>query len=60
MIRQSDLNTQTLSQAVGSMLSDPGKLSRMKAKALERARPTAAADIAAHILRLVAREQTGA
>jgi len=60
MIRQSDLNTQTLSQAVGSMLTDPGKLSRMKAKALERARPTAAADIAAHILRLVAREQTNA
>ena len=57
MIRQSELNTQTLSAAVGSMLSDPGKLARMKAKALERARPTAAADIAAHILRLVAGEQ---
>ena len=57
MIRQSDLNTQTLSAAVGSMLSDPGKLARMKAKALERARPTAAADIAAHILTLVAGEQ---
>jgi UDP-N-acetylglucosamine--N-acetylmuramyl-(pentapeptide) pyrophosphoryl-undecaprenol N-acetylglucosamine transferase len=60
MIRQSDLNTQTLSQAVGSLVSDPAKLSRMKAKALERARPTAAADIAGHILRLVAREQTQA
>jgi UDP-N-acetylglucosamine--N-acetylmuramyl-(pentapeptide) pyrophosphoryl-undecaprenol N-acetylglucosamine transferase len=57
MIRQTDLNTQTLSAAVGSMLNDPGKLSRMKAKALERARPTAAADIAAHILRLVGSEQ---
>jgi UDP-N-acetylglucosamine--N-acetylmuramyl-(pentapeptide) pyrophosphoryl-undecaprenol N-acetylglucosamine transferase len=57
MIRQSDLNTQTLSQAVGSMLSDPAKLAGMRAKALERARPTAAADIAGHILRLVAREQ---
>jgi UDP-N-acetylglucosamine--N-acetylmuramyl-(pentapeptide) pyrophosphoryl-undecaprenol N-acetylglucosamine transferase len=57
MIRQSELNTQTLSAAVGSMLSDPGKLARMKAKALERARPTAAADIAAHILTLVAGEQ---
>lgn len=57
MIRQSDLNTRTLSEAVGSMLTDPGKLARMKAKALERARPTAAADIAAHILRLVASEQ---
>jgi UDP-N-acetylglucosamine--N-acetylmuramyl-(pentapeptide) pyrophosphoryl-undecaprenol N-acetylglucosamine transferase len=60
MIRQSDLNTQTLSQAVGSMLGDPGKLASMRAKALKRARPTAAADIAGHILRLVAREQTTA
>jgi UDP-N-acetylglucosamine--N-acetylmuramyl-(pentapeptide) pyrophosphoryl-undecaprenol N-acetylglucosamine transferase len=60
MIRQSELNTQKLSDAVGSMLRDPDKLARMKAKALERARPTAAADIAAHILRLVAREQTRA
>jgi UDP-N-acetylglucosamine--N-acetylmuramyl-(pentapeptide) pyrophosphoryl-undecaprenol N-acetylglucosamine transferase len=57
MIRQSDLNTQTLSQAVGSMVNNPGKLATMKAKALERARPTAAADIAEHILRLVARKQ---
>jgi UDP-N-acetylglucosamine--N-acetylmuramyl-(pentapeptide) pyrophosphoryl-undecaprenol N-acetylglucosamine transferase len=54
MIRQSDLNTQALSHAVGSMLSDPGKLAAMRAKALERARPTAAADIARQILRLVA------
>lgn len=60
MIRQSDLNTQTLSQAVGSMLADPGKLTRMRAKALERARPTAAADIAGHILRLIAHEKSSA
>lgn len=60
MIRQSDLNPQTLSQAVTSMLNDPGKLASMKAKALERARPTAAADIARHILQLVARQQTRA
>ncbi|MDP9204468.1 MAG: UDP-N-acetylglucosamine--N-acetylmuramyl-(pentapeptide) pyrophosphoryl-undecaprenol N-acetylglucosamine transferase [Gemmatimonadota bacterium] len=60
MIRQSDLSTATLSQAVGSMLADPGKLSRMKSQALKRARPTAAADIAGHILRLVAGEQTRA
>lgn len=59
MIRQSDFNARTLSQAVDSMLANPGKLSSMKAKALERARPTAAADIAGHILRLVAREQAG-
>jgi len=60
MIRQSDLNPQTLSQAVGSMLTDPGKLATMRAKALERARPTAAADIARHVLQLVARQQTRA
>ncbi len=57
MIRQSDLNTESLSRTVESMLSDPAKLSTMRAKALERARPTAAADIAQHILRLVEREQ---
>jgi UDP-N-acetylglucosamine--N-acetylmuramyl-(pentapeptide) pyrophosphoryl-undecaprenol N-acetylglucosamine transferase len=57
MIRQSDLSAETLSKAVDSMLSAPGKLSGMKAKALERARPTAAADIASHILRLIGREQ---
>src|SRR6267142_1237362 len=57
MIRQTDLNTASLSRAVESMLSDPAKLSTMRAKALERARPTAAADIAQHILRLVEREQ---
>jgi UDP-N-acetylglucosamine--N-acetylmuramyl-(pentapeptide) pyrophosphoryl-undecaprenol N-acetylglucosamine transferase len=53
MIRQSDLNTESLSHAVESMLSNPAKLATMRAKALERARPTAAADIAQHILRLV-------
>jgi UDP-N-acetylglucosamine--N-acetylmuramyl-(pentapeptide) pyrophosphoryl-undecaprenol N-acetylglucosamine transferase len=57
MIRQSDLNADTLSHAVESMLSNPGKLASMRAKALERARPTAAADIAQHILRLIDREQ---
>lgn len=60
MIRQSDLNTQALAQAVGSMLTNPGKLASMRAKALERARPTAAADIAGHILRLVSRKQSPA
>ena len=60
MILQADLNTRTLSQAVGSMLADPDKLARMRAKALERARPAAAADIARHILRLVAREKSSA
>jgi UDP-N-acetylglucosamine--N-acetylmuramyl-(pentapeptide) pyrophosphoryl-undecaprenol N-acetylglucosamine transferase len=60
MIRQSDLNTQTLSQAVGSLLAGPGRLASMRAKALQRARPTAAADIARHILRLVAAQPTRA
>jgi UDP-N-acetylglucosamine--N-acetylmuramyl-(pentapeptide) pyrophosphoryl-undecaprenol N-acetylglucosamine transferase len=53
MIRQSDLNTDSLARAVESLLADPAKLARMRAKALERARPTAAADIARHILTLV-------
>ncbi|MEO8911004.1 MAG: UDP-N-acetylglucosamine--N-acetylmuramyl-(pentapeptide) pyrophosphoryl-undecaprenol N-acetylglucosamine transferase [Gemmatimonadaceae bacterium] len=53
MIRQSDLNTETLGRAVESMLSDPAKLATMRKNALARARPTAAADIARHILALV-------
>jgi UDP-N-acetylglucosamine--N-acetylmuramyl-(pentapeptide) pyrophosphoryl-undecaprenol N-acetylglucosamine transferase len=60
MIRQSDLNPQRLAQAVDAMLTNPSKLANMRAKALERARPTAAADIARHVLQLVAREQTRA
>jgi UDP-N-acetylglucosamine--N-acetylmuramyl-(pentapeptide) pyrophosphoryl-undecaprenol N-acetylglucosamine transferase len=57
MIRQSDLDVDHLSRTVGSLLSDPARLSEMRKKALERARPTAAADIAAHIIALVEREQ---
>jgi len=57
MILQSDLNTDSLSRAVESLLFSPAKLASMRAKALERARPTAAADIAQHILRLVETEQ---
>jgi len=60
MIRQSDLTTETLSRAVDSLLADPAKLSAMRAKALERARPTAAADIARHILTLASLEQNRA
>src|SRR4030081_2802936 len=55
MILQSDLNTESLARAVEAMLSNPAKLAGMRAKALERARPTAAADIAQQILRLVER-----
>jgi UDP-N-acetylglucosamine--N-acetylmuramyl-(pentapeptide) pyrophosphoryl-undecaprenol N-acetylglucosamine transferase len=57
MILQSSLNTESLSRAVDSLLSTPAKLASMRAKSLERARPTAAADIAQHILRLVESEQ---
>ena len=53
MIRQSDLTTDSLASAIESLLADPAKLADMRAKALERARPTAAADIARHILTLV-------
>lgn len=53
MIRQADLNAVTLARAVESLLADPAKLSAMRTKALARARPTAAADIARHILTMV-------
>jgi UDP-N-acetylglucosamine--N-acetylmuramyl-(pentapeptide) pyrophosphoryl-undecaprenol N-acetylglucosamine transferase len=60
MIPQSDLNTDSLAGAVESLLADPAKLATMRAKALERARPTAAADIAGHILTLVRAAQSSA
>jgi UDP-N-acetylglucosamine:LPS N-acetylglucosamine transferase len=60
MIRQSDLDTDSLGRAVESLLADPAKLAAMRAKALERARPTAAADIARHILTLVSAGQSPA
>src|SRR5438477_7319880 len=53
MIRQSELDVDRLSPTVESLLTDPARLSSMRAKALQRARPAAAADIAAHILTLV-------
>jgi UDP-N-acetylglucosamine--N-acetylmuramyl-(pentapeptide) pyrophosphoryl-undecaprenol N-acetylglucosamine transferase len=53
MIRQADLTAESLNRAVESLLSDPARLSAMRAKALERARPTAAADIARHILAMI-------
>ncbi len=53
MIRQSDLTVESLSNAVNAMLGDPTRLAQMRQKALERARPNAAADIANQILRLV-------
>jgi len=53
MIRQSELSVDSLSRSVEAMLQ-PAKLAQMRQKALERARPNAAADIASQILRLVA------
>jgi UDP-N-acetylglucosamine--N-acetylmuramyl-(pentapeptide) pyrophosphoryl-undecaprenol N-acetylglucosamine transferase len=53
MIRQSALSVESLAGSVESLLTNPDKLAGMRAKSLERARPTAAADIARHILRLV-------
>ena len=58
MIRQSDLTVDTLSSSVQSLLDHPEKLASMREKALERARPTAAADIARHILELVGHTPT--
>jgi UDP-N-acetylglucosamine--N-acetylmuramyl-(pentapeptide) pyrophosphoryl-undecaprenol N-acetylglucosamine transferase len=60
MIKQSDLKSDTLSHAVGDLVANPAKLSAMRAKALERARPTAAADIARHILELANISQASA
>ncbi|HEV7389371.1 MAG TPA: UDP-N-acetylglucosamine--N-acetylmuramyl-(pentapeptide) pyrophosphoryl-undecaprenol N-acetylglucosamine transferase [Gemmatimonadaceae bacterium] len=57
MIRQSDLSVDKLSSAVGALLASPEKLAAMRAKSLERARPTAAADIARHILDLIGRQR---
>ena len=55
MIRQSELDVKRLSNTVQSLLGSPDKLATMRAKALERARPTAAADIASHIVALIDR-----
>jgi len=57
MIRQSDLTVDRLSQSVESLISSPDKLSLMRSKALDRARPTAAADIASHIIALIERSR---
>jgi UDP-N-acetylglucosamine--N-acetylmuramyl-(pentapeptide) pyrophosphoryl-undecaprenol N-acetylglucosamine transferase len=54
MIKQSDLTVETLSSKVQALLANPQRLSEMRERALQRARPTAAADIARHILELVA------
>lgn len=53
MIRQVDLSRETLANAIVGLLESPATLETMKRKALERARPTAAADIARHILGLI-------
>jgi UDP-N-acetylglucosamine--N-acetylmuramyl-(pentapeptide) pyrophosphoryl-undecaprenol N-acetylglucosamine transferase len=53
MIRQSELTGGSLGAAVEELLSNERKLAGMRAKALERARPTAAADIAHDILQLI-------
>ncbi|HEY3133760.1 MAG TPA: UDP-N-acetylglucosamine--N-acetylmuramyl-(pentapeptide) pyrophosphoryl-undecaprenol N-acetylglucosamine transferase [Gemmatimonadaceae bacterium] len=60
MIPQSQLDVDRLSSTVNSLLADPTKLSVMRTKALARARPTAAADIAARILALVNHNEAGA
>jgi len=53
VILQSDLSPTALATVVGGLLADPAALETMKRKALERARPTAAADIARHVLSLI-------
>ncbi len=53
VIRQADLSSETLSTTLDGLLQDPGVLKSMRQKALERARPTAASDIARHILSII-------
>jgi UDP-N-acetylglucosamine:LPS N-acetylglucosamine transferase len=53
VILQSDLSPNALATTVGGLLADPAALETMKRQALERARPTAAADIARHVLSLI-------
>ena len=57
MIPQAELNVERLSSTVDSLLANPAKLSRMRERALERGRPNAASDIAAHIIDLIARQR---
>jgi len=57
MISQTQLTTDSLSRAVDVLLVNPEKLAAMRTKSLERARPTAAADIARHVLQLIANPQ---
>jgi len=60
VILQSALSRATLGKEVTSLLEQPGALEAMKRKALERARPTAAVDIARNILSLIKQQQTKA
>jgi UDP-N-acetylglucosamine--N-acetylmuramyl-(pentapeptide) pyrophosphoryl-undecaprenol N-acetylglucosamine transferase len=53
IIRQPDLSRETLAKTIGDVLAGPNTLDAMKRNALARARPTAAADIARHILSLI-------
>ena len=53
VILQRALSGEVLSTTLNALLADPASLETMKQKALERARPTAAADIARHILSLI-------
>jgi UDP-N-acetylglucosamine--N-acetylmuramyl-(pentapeptide) pyrophosphoryl-undecaprenol N-acetylglucosamine transferase len=54
MIRQSDFSRETLAKTVTGLLEEADRLDTMKKNALARARPTAASDIAGHILGLIA------
>ncbi len=53
MIRQAELSSAALAKTIGTLVEDPNTLEAMKRSSLARARPTAAADIARHILSLI-------
>jgi len=52
LVPQSGFTPETLDATLRTLLDDPAMLDRMRRAARERARPAAAADIAAHILTL--------
>jgi UDP-N-acetylglucosamine--N-acetylmuramyl-(pentapeptide) pyrophosphoryl-undecaprenol N-acetylglucosamine transferase len=53
MILQSELSRETLVKTIAVLLEEPNTLDVMKRRALERARPAAAVEIARHILGLI-------
>jgi UDP-N-acetylglucosamine--N-acetylmuramyl-(pentapeptide) pyrophosphoryl-undecaprenol N-acetylglucosamine transferase len=54
LLPQASLTAQSLGQTVAGLLADPGRLARLKAQALARAKPHAVEEIVTHLEHLVA------